>query len=129
MIYKKLKIKKIANYAIEPDRPDRPDRPDKYSHRIEYKRGGVETVNHAKLPISSFNECVSQWETTISAGDASASENVDLSAVDISPTPTHHPHCPLSPLDPAWERLVEATLVHSGQLLTVNTLIATVQNN
>ena len=72
---------KIANYAKWPDWPgwpdwpDRPDRPDKYSHQIDYERGGVRTVKHAKLRVSSFDEWVSQWVTIISARDASASEN------------------------------------------------------
>ena len=55
------KFKKNANYAKLPDRSDRPDRPDwpdKYSHPIEYERGGARTVKQSKLPISSFDQSV-----------------------------------------------------------------------
>ena len=40
--------------------------------------GGARTVKLAKLPVSSFNESVSQPVTIISARDASASEKGDL---------------------------------------------------
>jgi len=49
--------------------------PDKYSHPIEYERGGARTFKHAKLPISSFYQSVSEWLTIISTRDAGASEN------------------------------------------------------
>ena len=75
MRYRKLKIKKNANYAKWRDWPDRRDWPDKYSHQIDYERVGVRTFKHAKLPISSFDQWVSEFDTIISARDASASEN------------------------------------------------------
>ena len=82
-------FKKIENYAKWldwpgwsdwPDRPERPDWPDKYSHPIEYERGGARTAKHAKLPISSFDHSVSEWDSIISARDAGASENIYLGA-------------------------------------------------
>ena len=36
-----------------------------HSHWIEYERCGGRTVKHAKLPISSFDESVSQSDTII----------------------------------------------------------------
>ena len=44
-------------------------------HTRQTRLGGVRTVKHAKLPISSFDEPVSEPVTIISARDASASEN------------------------------------------------------
>ena len=59
-------LDKIENFAkfklckLWPDPPGWPDWSDKYSHRIEYERGGARTVKHVKLPVS-----MSQWVSYI----------------------------------------------------------------
>ena len=55
------------NQGNQTDRVDLTDQGDQTDHRIEYERGGARTVKHAKLPISSFDETVSEWVTVIIA--------------------------------------------------------------
>ena len=58
--------RKITNYEKWPGWPDWPDRPDKYSHQVEYERGGARTVKHVKLPISSFvSQSVIEWRSSV----------------------------------------------------------------
>ena len=69
-----MKIVTRPDWPGWPDRPEWPDWPDWPTSQIEYERGGANTVKHANLPISSFDEWASQNVTTINARDASASD-------------------------------------------------------
>ena len=53
---------------------DQTDLGDQTDQTDQTNRGGARTVKHAKLPISSFDQSVSESETIISARDTGASE-------------------------------------------------------
>ena len=53
---------------------DQTDLGDQTDQTDQTNRGGARTVTHAKLPISSFDQSVSESETIISARDTGASE-------------------------------------------------------
>ena len=66
----KLKITQIVTRAMggwpdPPGRPGWPDWPDKYSHQIEYERGGVRSVKHANLLIFSFDQSARHIQSSV----------------------------------------------------------------
>ena len=66
----KLKIMQIVTRAMggwpdPPGRPGWPDWPDKYSHQIEYERGGVRSVKHANLLIFSFDQSARHIQSSV----------------------------------------------------------------